>query len=70
MRRLAIVFVTIILLGLTTFAEKSYYGRKASTSANTSLSKRLTVTSAPSPCSCSCGKNCDGSCSTHLRAVI
>lgn len=65
MKRLAIVFVTIILLTLTTSAEKHYYGGKTCITANNALSKLVPASPTPFSCVCSCGKNCGGGCTGH-----
>lgn len=63
MRRLTIVFATLVLLALTTFAEKPNYTAKIHTRANVALSESLPIS--PDPCACSCGKNCEGACTAH-----
>lgn len=67
MRRLIIVFVTLVLLALTTFAEKPNYTTKIYTKASVTLSEPLPISPTPYECACSCGKNCAGDCTTHFE---
>jgi len=67
MKTLVIVFAAIIVLGLTTFAEKNYYGEKMYTMTSNTVSKALPSSPARDPCTCSCGKDCAGNCTAHVE---
>ena len=67
MKNSMIVFATLVLLSLPTFAERPYNGEKMNTMANNALIDPFPANPSPNPCTCSCGKNCDGSCSTHFE---
>ena len=67
MRRLIIVFATLVLLALTTFAENPNYTVKMSKAASSVLSKSSPISPAPYECGCSCGKNCAGQCTAHFE---
>jgi hypothetical protein len=62
-KKLVAVFAAIVLLSLTTSAERHYYySGKTHTVVNDASSKSLPASPTPPSCTCSCGKNCDGSC--------
>ena len=67
MRKVMIVFATIVLLTLTTFAEKPNYAAKMRAMASVALSESLPISPTPDSCTCSCGKDCDGSCTAHVE---
>ena len=67
MRRLIIVFTTLVLLALTTFAENPNYTAKMPKTASVVLSESLPISPVPYSCACSCGKNCAGDCTTHFE---
>jgi hypothetical protein len=60
-KKLAAVFAAIVLLSLTTSAERHYYSGKTHTVVNNASSKSLPASPTPLSCTCSCGKNCDRS---------
>jgi hypothetical protein len=66
MKNSMIVFATLVLLSLPTFAERPYNGGKMHTMANIALIDPFPANPSPDPCTCSCGKNCDGSCTFHV----
>lgn len=65
MKRLIIVFATLVLLVLTTFAENPNYITKMPKTASLVLSESLPISPTPAECACSCGKNCAGQCTAH-----
>lgn len=66
MKRLLVILTAIIMLSLTTSAEKHYYGSKVYSMANTSLGEPSPASASPFACTCTCGKGCDGSCSSYF----
>jgi hypothetical protein len=66
MKKLVIVFATLMLPSFTISAEKAYYSGKVHTVTNIVLSESLPASPTPAPCTCSCGRNCDGSCTANF----